>query len=222
MRGQGGGPWTSLHARIMTLRPFPSESRMRWRRLDVPGSEEARVDRVATGWLLTGELAVEEDGLAARLRYAIDCDPEWRTRSAFIEGQAGGRAVRFALVADANGGWSSDGVLLPELAGALDVDLGFTPATNTLPIRRLALGVGETRPVRSAWLRFPELRLEPLEQTYTREAEGVYRYLAMVDGEQFTARLDTDAFGRVRHYEGLWTAEFAEPSDERAEPKPTA
>jgi hypothetical protein len=100
-----------------------------------------------------------------------------------------------------------DGKPLSEVAGALDVDLGFTPATNTLPIRRLALAVGESAPVRSCWLRFPELRLEPLEQTYTRESEQTFRYQALVDGEPFMARLDTDAHGRVLRYEGLWEAE---------------
>lgn len=143
----------------MTLRPFPPEARMRWRRLDVPGREEARVQRTEGGWRLTGALEVDEDGVAAVLHYTVD------------------------------------------------VDLGFTPATNTLPIRRLALAVGETRPVRSAWLRFPELRIEALEQTYTREAERVFRYRALVDGEPFTARLETDAFGRVLRYEGLWEGE---------------
>jgi uncharacterized protein len=195
----------------MTLRPFPAESRMRWRRLDVPGHEEARVEQAADGWHLTGTLEVEEADVAARLRYEIGCDPAWHTRSAVIEGTAAGRPVRFVLAADGTGNWTQDGVPLPALAGALDVDLGFTPATNTLPIRRLGLAVGETRPVRSAWLRFPELRLEPLDQTYLREAERVYRYRATVDGESFTARLDTDTFGRVLLYEGLWEAEAAEP-----------
>ncbi|HEX8452472.1 MAG TPA: putative glycolipid-binding domain-containing protein [Longimicrobium sp.] len=184
---------------------------MRWRRLDVPGREKARVARVATGWRLTGEVAVEEDGVAASLRYEINCDPWWLTRSALVEGEVGGRAIHVALDADGDGGWSRDGAPLQELDGALDVDLGFTPATNTLPIRRLALAVGETRAVRSAWLRFPDVRLEPLEQTYTREAESVYRYRALLDGEDFTARLDTDAIGRVRLYEGLWIAELAVP-----------
>jgi uncharacterized protein len=194
----------------MTLRPFPAESRMRWRRLDVPGHEEARVERTADGWRLTGTLEAEEAGVAARLRYEIVCDPAWHTRSAVIDGTANGRPVRFALAADGTGNWTQDGVALPALAGALDVDLGFTPATNTLPIRRLGLAVGETRPVRSAWLRFPELRLEPLDQTYLREAEQIYRYRALVDGEPFSARLDTDAVGRVLLYEGLWQAEAAE------------
>lgn len=195
----------------MTLRPFPAESRVRWRRLDVPGREEARATRTAAGWRLVGELDVEEAGVAARLRYAIECDAEWRTRSAVIEGQAGGRPIRFALAADGAGRWTREGAPEPDLSGALDVDLGFTPATNTLPIRRLALAVGERAPVRSAWLRFPELRLELLEQTYTRETERRFRYHALVDGEPFTARLDTDAFGRVVLYEGLWAVDLAVP-----------
>ena len=71
----------------MALRPFPTESRIRWRRIDVPGHEEARIERTTAGWRLTGELEVEEAGLAARLRYVIECDGQWRTRSAVIEGQ---------------------------------------------------------------------------------------------------------------------------------------
>jgi hypothetical protein len=78
---------------------------------------------------------------------------------------------------------------------------------DPFPVRRLGLAVGETQPVRSAWLRFPELRLELLEQTYTRETERSFRYRALVDGEPFVARLDTDGFGRVLVYEGLWEAE---------------
>lgn len=194
----------------MTLSPFPAESLMHWRRIDVPGREKARVRQTVDGWRLTGELDVGVSGLVARIHYTIDCDHEWLTRSAQIEGEAGG-PVRFALAADGRGKWTCDGMPLSDLTGALDVDLGFTPATNTLPIRRLALVVGESAPVRSAWLRFPELRLEPLEQTYTRESERTFRYHALVDGEPFSARLDTDAFGRVTRYEGLWEAELAVP-----------
>src|SRR5690606_23152367 len=137
------------------------------------------------GWRLAGELEVEETEASARLRYAIDCDRQWRTRAALIEGEVDGEPVRFALAADGAGGWRRDGAPAPGLAGALDIDLGFTPATNTLPIRRLNLAVGARARVRSAWLRFPGLRLEPLEQVYTREAELTFRYRAQVDGEPF-------------------------------------
>ena len=194
----------------MSLRDLPRSSRARWRRLDVPGHEDARIERILDGWRLDGEVEVEEAATAARIRYAIECHADWRTRTALVEGETDGAPFRFALASDGKGLWTRNGVSLPELSGALDVDLGFTPATNTLPIRRLALTVGETAPVRSAWLRFPELALEPLEQTYTREAERRFLYRALVDGEPFVARLDVDEFGRVVRYEGLWELEHAE------------
>jgi hypothetical protein len=53
------------------------------------------------------------------------------------------------------------------------------------------------------------------EQTYTREAERSFRYHALVDGEPFIARLDTDAFGHVVRSEGLWEAELAVPDGGR-------
>jgi hypothetical protein len=196
----------------MTLRPFPAESRMRWRRVDVRGHEEASAARTAVGWSLTGELDVQEGGAAFRLRYEIELDERWRTRDVLIEGTRDGVPVRIALAADGLGNWVRDGAPAPELTATIDIDLGFTPATNTLPIRRLGLAVGESVAVRSAWLRFPELRLEPLDQTYLREGEQTFRYVARIDGEEFTARLDTDAFGRVVRYEGLWEAELAEPA----------
>lgn len=202
-----------MTARVdVELRPFPAESRMRWRRVDVPGREEARIDRIADGWRLTGQLDAKAGGITVRLEYVIKCDAGWRTSTALVMGEADGRPVQFAIAVDATGQWTVGGVPQPALAGATDVDLGFTPATNTLPIRRLLLDVGESASVKSAWLRFPELRLEPLEQTYTRHGVLEFSYEALVDGEIFRARLDTDAFGRVLRYEGLWEAELAEPA----------
>lgn len=195
----------------MIVPPLPHPPRMRWRRLDVPGREDATFEPVSGGWRLTGDLHVEESGVPAHLRYVIDCDREWRTREAVVQGEVAGHDVHVALAADGLGSWSRDGAPLPSLTGAIDVDLGFTPATNTLPIRRLALAIGESRAVRTAWVRFPELRVQPLDQTYARLGDQTYLYEALVDGAPFTARLDTDAFGRVVRYEGLWVAEAAPP-----------
>jgi hypothetical protein len=175
--------------------------------LDVPGREEALLERAVDGWCLTGELDVEEGGSLAQLHYVIECDVHFVTRTARIEGEVDNRSVRWAIAADPARRWTESGIQLPTLSGATDIDLGFTPATNLLPIRRLDLAIGEHASVRSAWLRFPELRLEPLEQTYAREAERVFRYRALVDGASFTARLDTDEFGRVLRYENLWEVE---------------
>lgn len=195
----------------MNLRALPQTCTMRWRRTDVPGRETASIVRRVHGWTVKGELSVREEGFAFELTYCVECRPDWHTRSALVEGTAAGAPVHLELTVDANGDWSSNGHPVPSFAGCIDVDLGFTPATNTLPIRRLGLQVGQTAPVRSAWLRFPELRLEPLSQSYTRSGPCTFHYSAMIDGEPFTARLDTDPYGRVLVYEGLWQAEMGEP-----------
>jgi hypothetical protein len=51
----------------MIMKPFPSESHMRWRRLDVPGREEAQIEQTAEGWHLTGQLEADEAGVRAEL-----------------------------------------------------------------------------------------------------------------------------------------------------------
>ena len=199
----------------MTLPPLPSDSHTRWRRLDVPGREEARIERTAEGWRLTGQLEVDEASVRAQLTYVIECERDWRTRRTTVAGPAAGAPIRFEFVADGDGHWTLNGAPLPLVEGALDIDLGFTPATNLLPIRRLDPAVGERADVVTALVRFPELRVEALEQSYEREASRVFRYDALVDGERFQARLDTDEFGRVLLYEGLWEVEMASPGHER-------
>lgn len=191
------------------MKTFPSQSQMRWRRLDVPGREAARLEQTAGGWRLTGQLETDEASGRTQLGYVIECERDWRTRQTVVTGSVSGAPTRLELEADGQGRWTLNGAPLPLVEGALDIDLGFTPATNLLPIRRLNLAVGECADVLTAWVRFPELRVEALEQSYRREAARVFHYDALVDGERFQARLDTDEFGRILRYEGLWEADPA-------------
>lgn len=87
----------------------------------------------------------------------------------------------------------------------MDVDLNFSPSTNLLPIRRLGLDAGAAAEVHAAWLRFPSLRLERLQQTYTRTGERSYRYES-ADGA-FMRDLEVNAAGLVTRYPGIWEAE---------------
>ena len=90
-----------------------------------------------------------------------------------------------------------------ELEGCVDVDLSFTPATNTLPIRRLGLAVWEEAEIAVAWLRWPELRVERVLQRYARLARDRYRYTQ----DEFESRsCRVDEHGLVLEYEGLWRA----------------
>jgi hypothetical protein len=185
---------------------MPSRSHLVcWRRLDHPGHEVARLEPRDEGWRLSGTAVVAYGGLPCALTYTVDLDEAWRTRAGTVEGWVGQRAVEVRLAADGGGRWWRDGVECPAVAGCVDVDYGFSPATNLLPIRRLAPAVGTRVPVRAAWLRFPEFMLEPLDQTYRRVGEHTYVYESA--GGAFRADLAVDAQGMVVRYGDLWLAE---------------
>ena len=97
-------------------------------------------------------------------------------RRAHVRDLRGFEQRTLVLERDSKGGWSVDGTSVRGLKGATDVDLGCSPSTNTLPIRRLRLGVGATKTIKAAWVRFPELTVVKADQKYTRLDEFTYRY----------------------------------------------
>ena len=109
---------------------------------------------------------------------------------------------RLALSADAAGNWTRDGQPVSELDDCVDADLEWSPSTNTLPIRRLALAPGETRAVAAAWIRFPSLEVERLDRSYERLDERRYRYRSGL----FSADLLVDDDATVLQYGVNWKA----------------
>lgn len=75
----------------------------------------------------------------------------------------------------------------------------MTPATKTLPIGRLDLGIGESASIIAASIKFPELEIQPLSQRYTRTAKNTYRYESNTG---FSAEIRVDEFGLVIDYPG--------------------
>jgi hypothetical protein len=181
--------------------------RVMWQRLDTPGTEICILyasPETVMGTCLVGHVQVALDGAPRGYRCKVDFDAAWQTQAATVT-SFDTPGARFHVE---NGKWSewrgggSSPRELPDLAGSVDVDLGISPSTNTLPIRRLNLAIGESRELTAAWVRFPELTVEPLAQRYTRVAERRYRYESIASG--FTAELEVDDLGLVVEYEGLW------------------
>jgi hypothetical protein len=181
----------------------PSFRTLLWRRTDRPGHEAARLVWHRPFWQLTGTAVWSERGMTCRVDYGVVCDPGWLTRHAWVTGWVGPRQVRVDLLVVAGQHWEIDGRPAPELAGCLDVDLGFTPATNLLPIRRLGLADGQEAAARAAWQPFPGEAVVPLDQVYRRTGPTSYHYRAGELGYD----LELDADGFVRHYPGRWELE---------------
>jgi hypothetical protein len=176
-----------------------------WRRIDWPGHEAAIVREREAGWELSGTAVFVYEARACRLDYVIACDVGWRTVSAQVDGWVGRDPVHVALTVDTNGRWWMNEREVPDVAGAVDVDLNFSPSTNLFPIRRLKLEPGQEAEAAAAWLRFPDFTLERLDQVYRRTGLNSYQY-GSTDGE-FQAELEVNSTGFIIRYADTWVAE---------------
>jgi len=175
------------------------EETILWERLDRPGHEWAGLERGGPDLVLLGNAVFEHEEQACRLDYQVITDGRFHTRRATVRGWLGERAIEIEIAAG-EGSWRMNGSECREVEGTIDLDLNFSPSTNLLPIRRLALEVGEESTVRAAWLRFPSFDLEPLEQSYRRVAAS--RYLYRSEGG-FEAELEVRPSGLVTLYPGF-------------------
>jgi uncharacterized protein len=205
-------PVTELNNPIRTLL---------WQRIYSPGSEWCVVERESNGWRLHGIVLTEVATAPVLVQYTVGLATDWSTRLVEIAMRSGAEAKprRLKLTVAPDQRWQIEREPVPEpampvddllaLHGLIDVDLGFSPVTNTLPIRRLKPAIGETVAVTAAWVRFPELTVEPLPQRYIRLAERRYRYESA--GGAFVAEIEVDDLGLVTTYEGGWRRIAASP-----------
>ncbi|MFI5894218.1 putative glycolipid-binding domain-containing protein [Actinoplanes sp. NPDC051513] len=197
-----------------------------WKRRDTAGAEHALVD--ARNGLYARGTVLAVDPIPFTCRYELRTEPGWSTAHVDVTAEGAGwvRSVRLELAA---GRWRAttaergnlDAVLRagghagagfpgmedPDLLyGAFDVDLGGSPLTNTLPIRRLGLlkaEPGVSHRISAAWVLIPSLEVIQADQIYTPLGNNRVRYAS----ETFSADLTVDDEGFVVDYPGLATRE---------------
>jgi hypothetical protein len=172
-----------------------------WQGLIATSMERVVAARSENGFQLSGLILQAHEDAPYVVRYSIEVDDAWRTRAVQLEVENDGQH-QVALAADGAGNWSRENERLAALDGCLDVDLEWSPSTNTLPIRRLGLAVGEAKVVTAAWVRLPSLEIQRLDQSYERLDDRRYRYRS----GRFTADLGVDADGIVLQYGVNWKA----------------
>jgi len=176
-----------------------------WRRLDTPGHDGCRLEQSGAGWLLEGTAVFRENGSPAWLTYYILYDPTWRTTLGKVQGWLGGRSVDFRITRTGGGVWTLNGTVIPGFEAYVDLDLGFTPATNLTQLRRVALAEGQAADIPVAWLDVASGMMSVLPQRYERRSEDNYWYEA--PSVSYQGLLEVCSNGFIRRYPGLWEAE---------------
>jgi hypothetical protein len=176
-----------------------------WRRLDFPGHEWFRLTEKRGGNFLEGLALFLFRSDICRLSYRIECTSKWLTKSVAVEGIIEERDINLQIESDLDGHWAINGKHDAAVDGCVDIDLGFSPSTNLLPIRRLELRGGQSEKVVAAWVEFPSLKVRPLEQTYRKKTEHIYHYESA--GGKFQRDLQVNKKGFVVRYPGFWEVE---------------
>jgi hypothetical protein len=172
-----------------------------WQGVEEWLAEHAQVDLWDNGVAATGvQLGAEPEPY--RVDYHVDAPSGWITRRLEVDVSGAGWSRRLVLEHDGAGAWTLDGAPAPELDGALDCDLAFSPLTNLMPVRRLGLHeAAGAHDFAMAWVSVPDLAVHCSPQRYEHLRPGAVRFISL--DSDFTADLELDADGLVVRYPRL-------------------
>jgi hypothetical protein len=172
-----------------------------WVRLDRPGRDAALLRPNGDGWLLQGAAAFDHDGASATVAYQVEVDGRWKTKRGILSGFLGDHTIAHEI-RRVDQVWRLDGAAVEGLDHLVDLDFGFTPATNVLQLSRIALKPGQSAEVPVVWFDLDSASLTELPQRYQRRSEASYWYEAPT--VPYRALLEVAPNGFVQSYPDLW------------------
>jgi uncharacterized protein len=186
---------------------IPNDHQVIWTPWDSAGMEHLRLsidenDNIIADGVILGI----ESGLPFRIRYSIGCDRNWSVREVKVSHLDPSKSPT-TLLSNGRGDWV-DWLRnpMPRIAGCTEIDLSVSPFTNTIPIRRLNLGIGEPAEIEVVYFKLPGFQVNPVRQRYTllkaTTTGRTYRYESIDSG--YTADLPVDEYGLVIDYPEAW------------------
>lgn len=177
-----------------------------WTRIWNKGREGAGLEHLLLAERMADSvvLAFDEKHAPFRLSYRLTWDESWQLHSAGLTVTTERSTRSLNLQTDGQGHWrDGDGRGIDDLDGCMDIDIWPTPFTNSFPIRRNPMAIGERREFRMVWICAPDLTVHAQPQAYTRLADRLYLF-ENLDGSGFRAELPVDEDGIVLDYPGLF------------------
>lgn len=107
-----------------------------WKNIECTGLEIAHIEMEEAGIKVCSTVMTLENHSPTCIEYTLRLNQNWEVENLEVskKGQSGG----LFLSVDKEGNWFlNDGTNIPDLTGAVDVDLSCTPLTNSLPIKRM-------------------------------------------------------------------------------------
>lgn len=174
--------------------PFPADGyAAQWASWDGEHAEQFALTWENEAWTAGGRVG------GADVEYVIRLSPLWQVRQFLLFRDL--PEPDLWLGTDGHGRWGEvNGAHRPDLDGAVDLVLGVTPFTHTLPIRRLGLAVGHSVTLPVVTVDVETLALGTVTHTYARHGEHTWS-VATTDAEH---RFDVDTHGVPIDVPGRW------------------
>lgn len=139
------------------------------------------------------------DDVPFSIHYLVETDDQWITRQVLVNDLLNPNS-NIQLNTDGKGKWYHGTEPLELAEGCFDVDIGLTPFTNTLPIRRLIWKEGIRQTIQVVHIALPDLRIVRAEQHYTQLPGGLFLFES---SDHFRAELSLDENKLVSDYPGI-------------------
>jgi len=179
----------NLDPMTTAMTAFPADGyTARWQTWEADGDETVTLRWENEGWTAMGDVGREA------VSYVIRLSPTWQVRQFLLFRDSD--EPDLWLGTDGSGRWGElNGAHRPELDGCFDIDMHITPFTNTLPIRRLQLDVGDAAEITTAVIDVETLGVIPVQQRYEHVELGLWRKVHVRSG--ITNEFRVDAYGLV-------------------------
>lgn len=157
---------------------------------------------------VNGQITGQGFGKFLNVNYQLDISNQWEVQAVKICLQSD-ISFTISLHKTTNNDWINErGEILTLLNNCIDIDISITPFTNTLPINRLNLRIGESKDIEVVYFNLPTNNFSPVKQRYTNFGNGSYNYENLTSG--FSTNLQVDNEGLVLNYPGKWQRLFNE------------
>jgi hypothetical protein len=186
---------------VTTYAPFSADGhRAVWSTWEGDAREHLDIRWENEGWTVSGQVERE------RVQYVLRLTPAWQVRQFLLFRDLD--EPDLWLFTDGSARWAEmNGAEREELFGCYDIDLPVTPFTNTLPIRRLPLQVGDTAELSVVYIDVETLEVRPDRQRYTRLDTHRWRFERAETGEP--RDLEVDEHGLVLDYPPFFRREIS-------------
>jgi hypothetical protein len=164
--------------------------------------ENCLVNTTANGSEITSTIIGHYEKKIYQVRYSIKTNRNWETVFFEINARHSNQTQTIQFEGDGKGNWMGKGKEESRFTGCLDIDIPLTPFTNTLPINRLHLAIGQTQEIRVIYLDLLAQEITPVRQKYTRLSQLEYQYENVPN--DFEAKIRVDETGLVVAYPSLF------------------